>query len=255
MTVKLISDENTGIFNNLIPGEDLSSSVKLAVFDCDGTLVDSQHAINSCMSDAFRQVGLVPPPISRVRRVVGLPLAEAIQILVSNDNGPDAQNLPPRIGDMVDAYSLSWQRLRKGGALDEPLFDGTAALLASLKSIEWTLGVATGKSMRGLRQTLDHHELGGFFSTLQTADVARGKPDPEMLHLAMLETQSEPVDTVMIGDTTYDMEMACAAGVRALGVAWGYHSPEDLMKAGAIRVFESWAELETYLKNMEDIAS
>jgi len=226
----------------------VSAPVKLAVFDCDGTLVDSQHAINSCMTDAFRHVGMVPPPITRVRRVVGLPLAQAIEILVSKDNSPAKAT----IDDMVEAYSLSWQQLRAGGALDEPLFEGTHALLCGLKSADWTLGVATGKSMRGLRQTLAHHSLGEFFSTLQTADVARGKPDPEMLHLAMTETMASADNTVMIGDTTYDIEMAVAAGVRALGVAWGYHAPEDLRAAGALTVFNSVAELGQYFKCMED---
>lgn len=225
----------------------MSSPIKLAVFDCDGTLVDSQHAISSCMSDAFRHVGLTPPPIAHVRRVVGLPLAQAIEILVSNDNAP--------IRDMVTAYSQSWHRMRAGGTLDEPLFDGTVELLSSLKSADWTLGVATGKSMRGLRQTLEHHGLEGLFATLQTADTARGKPDPEMLHLAMEETAADPSETVMIGDTTYDIEMAVAAGVRALGVAWGYHAPDDLMAAGAVTVFETVNELERYFKNLEDIPS
>jgi len=215
------------------------------VFDCDGTLVDSQYAISSCMTDAFLHAGLPPPPIARVRRVVGLPLAQAIEILVCSDNAP--------IRAMVDAYSQSWHRMRAGGTLDEPLFEGTVELLSALKSADWTLGVATGKSMRGLQQTLAHHGMDGLFSTLQTADQARGKPDPEMLHLAMAETAARPSETVMIGDTTYDIEMAVAAGVRALGVAWGYHAPEDLKAAGAVSVFETVSELDQYFKNQKDI--
>lgn len=223
------------------------SKVKLAVFDCDGTLVDSQHAINSCMTDAFVHVGLQPPPISRVRRVVGLPLAQAIQILADDDAVP--------VPAMVEAYSSSWQRMRKGGNLDEPLFEGTSELLKALFAGDWTLGVATGKSMRGLEATLAHHRLDGLFSTLQTADRARGKPHPEMLELAMSETAAEPAETVMIGDTTYDMEMAVNAGVRALGVAWGYHTPEDLRAAGALMVAENVADLDRYLKNLEEQGS
>lgn len=225
----------------------MASTVKLAVFDCDGTLVDSQHAISSCMTDAFVHVGLAPPPISRVRRVVGLPLAQAIEILADQENAP--------IPDMVEAYSISWQRMRTGGKLDEPLFNGTRELLSQLHTDAWTLGVATGKSMRGLEATLAHHALAGFFSTLQTADRARGKPHPEMLEIAMAETAAAPAETVMIGDTTYDMEMAVNAGVRALGVAWGYHSPEDLMSAGAVMVAETVADLDRYLKNLEELGS
>ncbi|MBO6521014.1 MAG: HAD-IA family hydrolase [Rhodospirillales bacterium] len=225
----------------------MASTVKLAVFDCDGTLVDSQHAINSCMTDAFVHVGLVPPAISHVRRVVGLPLAQAIEILA------DAENAP--IPDMVEAYSISWQRMRHGGKLDEPLFDGTRELLTGLHTGDWTLGVATGKSMRGLEATLAHHALDGFFSTLQTADRARGKPHPEMLEFAMAETAATPDETVMIGDTTYDMEMAVNAGVRALGVAWGYHAPEDLRAAGAVEVVETVADLGRYLRNLKEQGS
>ncbi len=225
----------------------MPSRVKLAVFDCDGTLVDSQHAINSCMTDAFIHVGLPPPPISRVRRVVGLPLAQAIEILADDDVAP--------VPAMVEAYSVSWQRMRTGGKLDEPLFDGTFDLLKGLHAGTWTLGVATGKSMRGLEATLAHHRLNGLFSTLQTADRARGKPHPEMLELAMSETAAEPAETVMIGDTTYDMEMAVNAGVRALGVAWGYHAPEDLKAAGALMVAKNVADLDRYLKNLEEQGS
>ncbi|MGJ3259241.1 MAG: HAD-IA family hydrolase [Rhodospirillales bacterium] len=225
----------------------MPSRVKLAVFDCDGTLVDSQHAINSCMTDAFIHVGLQPPPISRVRRVVGLPLAQAIEILADDDVAP--------VPAMVEAYSASWQRMRTGGKLDEPLFDGTFDLLKGLHAGAWTLGVATGKSMRGLEATLAHHRLDGLFSTLQTADRARGKPHPEMLELAMSETAAEPAETVMIGDTTYDIEMAVNAGVRALGVAWGYHAPEDLKAAGALMVAENVADLDRYLKNLEEQGS
>ncbi len=225
----------------------MPSKVKLAVFDCDGTLVDSQHAINSCMTDAFIHVGLQPPPISRVRRVVGLPLAQAIEMLADEENAP--------IPTMVEAYSVSWQRMRSGGDLDEPVFEGTHDLLKDLKAGDWTLGVATGKSMRGLEATLAHHGLGRFFSTLQTADRAKGKPDPEMLELAMVETDAAPSETVMIGDTTYDIEMAANAGVRALGVAWGYHAPKDLMAAGAEMVAETVADLNRYLKSLEERSS
>ena len=225
----------------------MPSKVKLAVFDCDGTLVDSQHAINSCMTDAFIHVGLQPPPISRVRRVVGLPLAQAIEMLADEENAP--------IPTMVEAYSVSWQRMRSGGDLDEPVFEGTHDLLKDLKAGDWTLGVATGKSMRGLEAPLAHHGLGRFFSTLQTADRAKGKPDPEMLELAMVETDAAPSETVMIGDTTYDIEMAANAGVRALGVAWGYHAPKDLMAAGAEMVAETVADLNRYLKSLEERSS
>lgn len=219
----------------------MTTNIRLAVFDCDGTLVDSQHMINSCMIDAFKSVDLTPPPLSSVRRVVGLPLGEAIRVLCGdNDTAP--------IDEMVAAYSTSWQAMRLGGDLSEPLYDGIPELLTALRDDGWTLGVATGKSMRGLEATLAHHDLGDHFVTLQTADKARGKPDPQMLHFAMDEAGAEVENTVMIGDTTFDIEMARAASVRALGVAWGYHAPTDLMSAGAETVADMVSDLHSILK-------
>ena len=144
----------------------LKTNIRLAVFDCDGTLVDSQHMINSCMIDAFESVKLAPPPLSEVRRIVGLPLAGAIRVLCGNDEAAP-------VDEMVKAYSNSWQSMRLKGDLSEPLYEGIPALLEALRDDGWTLGVATGKSMRGLEATLAHHDLASHFVTLQTADKAR----------------------------------------------------------------------------------
>ncbi len=222
----------------------MSETIKLAVFDCDGTLVDSQHAINACMSGAFAAAGLPPPPIAAVRRIVGLPLATAIETLTDNRAAP--------IGRMVEAYSTAWRAMRDGGTLDEPLFDGTLAVLDRLGGAGWLLGVATGKSHRGLSETLSRHNIEDRFMTLQTSDRARGKPHPEMLLKAMRDAGAEPDATVMIGDTTFDMEMAAAADVRAVGVAWGYHAPEELMAAGAETIVYSVHELADAIVNQKE---
>lgn len=217
--------------------------MKLAVFDCDGTLVDSQFAINACMADAFTSVGLAKPDIADVRRVVGLPLIQAIEIIADNPDSPAEE--------MAAAYSKSWQSMRAEGRLAEPLFDGIIKVLEDLLADDWVLGVATGKSMRGLKATLDHHELDRFFQTLQTADKARGKPDPQMLEFALSETGAAPDRTVMIGDTTYDIEMAKSAGIKAIGVSWGYHAPEDLKTSGASFIVDTAGELGTLLNSNE----
>jgi phosphoglycolate phosphatase len=128
--------------------------------------------------------------------------------------------------------------------LVEPLYDGIAELLGRLKAAGWRLGVATGKSDRGLHSCLLSHGIFDLFVTLQTADRHPSKPDPSMLAVAMREAGAEPADTVMIGDTAFDMAMARAAGCRALGVAWGYHAPEELVEAGAEAVAATPAELE-----------
>lgn len=221
--------------------------LKLAVFDCDGTLVDSQFAINACMSDAFLSVGYPVPDIADVRRVVGLPLVKAIEIIADDPKAPAEA--------MAQAYSKSWGEMRAQGNLAEPLFDGIRLVLEELLSTDWILGVATGKSMRGLQATLEHHDLEQHFLTLQTADKARGKPDPEMLELALAETGASASETVMIGDTTYDVEMAKAAGITAIGVSWGYHAPQDLKTAGASFIVDSAGELGTLLNSKEGIFS
>lgn len=221
--------------------------LKLAVFDCDGTLVDSQYAINACMADAFMSVGYPKPDITDVRRVVGLPLVQAIEIIAESPDAP-AQ-------EMADAYSKSWTDLRAKGNLAEPIFDGIVDVLDALSVENWLLGVATGKSMRGLKATLEHHQLGSYFQTLQTADKAKGKPDPQMLEFAMAETGADPCETVMIGDTTYDIEMAKAINVRTIGVSWGYHAPEDLKRAGASFIVHSVGELGTLLNSNKGIFS
>jgi phosphoglycolate phosphatase len=199
--------------------------VKLAVFDCDGTLVDSQHSIIASMNAGFDTLGLPRADRNAIRRVVGLPLLTAIQQLL-------------RAG-----YGQAWHKLRETDGLDEPLYPGLMPTLDRLEQDGWLLGVATGKSRRGLDGTLETHAILERFVTLQTADRARGKPHPEMLLNAMAETGAAPAETVMIGDTTFDIEMARNAGVIAIGVSWGYHEVEELQLAGAAKVIDSFDEL------------
>ena len=141
------------------------------------------------------------------------------------------------------AYKQAFFRARERGLVHEPLFEGVAALLARLHGAGWTLGVATGKSDRGLTGCLTMHGIVDLFVTLQTADRHPSKPHPSMLETAMAEAGALARDTVMIGDTVYDVEMALAAGARAIGVAWGYHAPDELLAAGAEAVAATPREL------------
>lgn len=211
--------------------------LKLAVFDCDGTLVDSVATIYACMSEAFSGVGAAAPETREVRRVVGLPLDVAIARLA-----PElAAELHERIRDgYVDAFGAR----RRSDQVDEPLYPGTRELIDSWSAAGWLLGIATGKGRQGLEATLGRHGLLDSFVTLQTADRVAGKPAPDMVLHAMADTGAEPRDTVVIGDTSYDMEMARAAGAAAIGVAWGYHEAEDLRRAGAMIVVEDCAALD-----------
>ena len=210
---------------------------KLAVFDCDGTLSDGQAAICAAMAEGFADAGLAAPDPHQVRRIVGLSLPSAIARLAPDET-------PEVHGRVVQAYKQAFFRARERGLVHEPLFDGMAELLRRLHGAGWALGVATGKSDRGLHGCLTLHGVRELFVTLQTADRHPSKPHPAMLEAAMAEAGAAAGDTVMIGDTTYDIEMARAAGVRALGVAWGYHAPGELMAAGAEAVAATAAELQ-----------
>jgi phosphoglycolate phosphatase len=202
---------------------------RLALFDCDGTLVDSQHSICLCMEGAFTRSGLVAPPRPAMRRVVGLSLLPAMQRLVPS------LALDQQI-QLAEDYKTAFQRLRGQGLVEEPLFEGIIEALDQLLADGWILGVATGKSDRGLALCLANHGIADRFVTLQTADRHPSKPNPSMARLAMKEAGAEPETTVMIGDTSFDIMMGVAAGARSLGVAWGYHPAEELLAAGAYHV-------------------
>ncbi len=210
--------------------------IRLAVFDCDGTLVDGQAAVCAAMTAAFAHCDLAAPPGHAVRRIVGLSLPVAMRHLA-----PDA---PAEAHDrLVSAYKLAFSRARSEGRVAEPLYDGIRELLGVLHGGGWQLGVATGKSDRGLTGCLSQHAILDLFVTLQTADRHPSKPHPAMLEAAMAEAGARPSETAMTGDTAYDIEMARVAGCRALGVAWGYHAPEELLAAGAEAVAYTAAEL------------
>jgi phosphoglycolate phosphatase len=210
--------------------------LRLAVFDCDGTLVDSQHVIVACMNAAFVSEGLTPPTLAAVRRIIGLPLTDCMVRLAPE--APEA--LATRL---VEAYRDAFFTLRQKPDHYEPLFEGAVAALAAVEAGGWLLGVATGKAKHGLLAVLERHGLERRFVTLQCGDMGPGKPDPAMLHRAMAETGVGAQDMVMIGDTTFDMVMAKRAGVRALGVEWGYHDPEELREAGAHATVPTFTEL------------
>jgi phosphoglycolate phosphatase len=205
--------------------------VKLVVFDVDGTLVDSQHLIVEAQRRAFTEHGLVPPPRKEALSVVGLSLPDAFRRLVG-EAGP--------IEALSHSYRRAFQALRIDPDYEEPLFPGMAELIARLRGrTDISLGIATGKSRRGVDHLVDKHGWDGWFATIQTADDAPSKPDPTMLRQAMAEAGAEPAMTVMIGDTTFDMLMARDAGAAAVGVAWGYHAPGALFGAGAVTVVET----------------
>lgn len=217
-------------------------SLRLVVFDFDGTLVDSQHGIAAAMAEAFAAHGLAPPQAEAVRGVIGLTLESAVARLL-----PDPRDLAGA-RRIADAYREAFH-LRRHGGPEESLFPGAREAIASLDRSGILLGIATGKGRRGLTAALDRLGLAEAFVTLQTVDDAPGKPHPEMLRRAMAEAGAEPWETAVIGDTTYDMEMAANAKVAAFGVAWGYHAPAALTEAGAAAIVECFELLETSLRD------
>ncbi len=211
-------------------------SNKLAVFDCDGTLVDGQADICDTMEQAFASVHIAPPSRNDVRRIVGLSLPVAIRELAPELDQQQVRNI-------TRSYKDAYFERRQKGLLHEPLYDGIAQLLTDLRDAGWSLAVATGKSDRGLIAVLAAHGLSDLFVSLQTADRHPSKPHPAMLEAALVEAAAQPADAVMIGDTTFDMQMSRAAGVRAIGVAWGYHEPSELLATGADIVTRDVAHL------------
>jgi len=214
--------------------------LKLVLFDVDGTLVDSQNIIVAGLRAAFQAHGLEAPSRERSLSIVGLSLAEAFTVL-AGPKGP--------IDSLVAAYKESFVLLRQDPAFDSPLFPGAEACLRWLHGRgDVVLGVATGKSRRGVRHLLDQHGWQGIFSVIQTADDAPSKPHPGMILQAMHEAGITATDTVMVGDSSYDMAMARAAGVLPVGVSWGFQPVAALAEAGAGRIVNTYAELEKSLQ-------
>lgn len=213
--------------------------MRLILFDCDGTLVDSQHMIVAAMTRAFEAVNLAPPSRARILSIVGRSLYEAMVDLTDADHP---------IEEMIAAYRKSFFELRSNPEYHEPLYDGASECIRALAAQDGVLlGVATGKSRRGVDALIELHDLHDLFVTIQTSDNAPSKPNPAMIHQALAETGADAGHTTLIGDTSFDMQMAMNADIAALGVTWGYHDAVALKQAGAGILFDSFPDLHTYL--------
>ncbi|MFN4141290.1 HAD-IA family hydrolase [Aestuariivirga sp.] len=218
--------------------------MKLAIFDVDGTLVDSSAMIAASLTSAFRAEGLPMPERARMMGIVGLSLLEAMKALA-----PEQE--PAAHERLAAAYKQAFWEHRARGEHTEALFEGAHELLARLRSrSDVVLGIATGKSRRGVAHLIEKHGYEGWFATVQTADEHPSKPHPSMLAAALSETGLAPGAAVMIGDTSYDIAMARAAGVWAAGVAWGNHAAAELGKAGAHSIANDFKELELQLDSL-----
>lgn len=219
------------------------SDLRLIVFDVDGTLIDSQDSIFACLCATFDTLGRPRLPRAEALSVVGLSLPEAFARLL-----PDAR--AGEVAAAVEGYRAAFRALQAAGGGEDaaPLFPGARAVLDALAGEPGLLlGVATGKARRGLDHALAQHGLEAHFVTLQTADDHPSKPHPSMLWRALDETGVAPDSAVMIGDTTFDIEMGRAAGLQTIGVAWGHHGTEALQDAGAGQVAADFPALEAAL--------
>ena len=220
--------------------------LRLVVFDVDGTLIDSQDFIVEAMNRAFAEMGVACPTRAEVLSIVGLSLHDAIERLVPSMSQTEVAEATRKYKDMFIKL-----RAEKGGEAAAPLYPGARQALDALhKQDEVLLGIATGKARRGLDHAYDAHDLRRFFVTSQTADNHPSKPHPSMLHAALSETGAEAANAVMIGDTSFDMEMGRAAGYRTIGVTWGYHPREGLLAAGADLLIDTYAELSAALDKL-----
>lgn len=220
--------------------------MKLIMFDMDGTLIDTEALIVEHMTTTFETAGLPPPSPAQSRRVIGLSLPVAIARLLGTEVTPQAEQ-------MAEDYRKHYRASLVQAEGREGLFPGAREALDVLKDWPDTLlGIATGKGLNGVHRLTQLHGIADHFVTLQTPDHNPSKPHPGMMLRAMAETGADKADTVIIGDTTYDIEMGKAAGTKAIGVTWGHHDNDELLAAGADILVDSYADLPAAIKHVLD---
>lgn len=214
----------------------MQQKLRLVLFDCDGTLVDSALVIQNAMNNVFDKFSYKTPSFDEIRNIIGLSLDVAISRLLQRP-------VDDEINAMVSSFKQNFSNGINDIPLQEPLFPGIRDLLSKLEVREdILLGVVTGKSRRGIDKICEAYKLKRFV-TLKTADDCPSKPNPAMVLESCSETGVLPADTYVVGDTLYDMQMAKQAGTRAIGVSWGYHTTDALKQAGAEVVLNEPVEL------------
>ena len=210
----------------------------LIVFDWDGTVMDSEHRIVTCMQRAGADTLSSIPTDAEVREIIGLGMQEALARLWPEANDDDVQKI-------IEAYRVHWL----GNQIpDSELFEGAAETIEALTDRGYLLAVATGKSRRGLDRVLDESGLGRYFHMTRCADEAHSKPHPQMLQDILTDLNTEPNKALVVGDTEYDIQMAANAKVDAVGVSYGAHDQQRLLVCGAKTILHSLTELIDWLE-------
>lgn len=215
-------------------------SFPFAVFDIDGTLVDSRAIITACMDAAFIGAGFPAPGYEKTRRVIGLSLGAGLKYLA-----PQAEEATRNL--ILESYRDAFLTMRSDPAFASPLYAGARELLGELFNTGWTLGIATGKSRRGLDAMMEQFGWHDLFATHWCADDGPGKPHPHMVLENIRVVGAKPANTIVIGDSEHDMAMGVSAGAASIGVSWGFGTPNEMMAAGAASVVDTMADLANIL--------
>jgi phosphoglycolate phosphatase len=227
------------------------AAMDLVIFDLDGTLIDSEAIILGAQVETFAQCGLVHPGREAGLGVVGLTLDIALMQLAGLQQPDDRLTATYK-----QVFNAMRHRAETDPALDEPLYPGVAAMLAVLKARPGLqLGIATGKSRRGADYIVERHGWQGLFATIQSADDAPSKPDPGMILRALAETGAAPERTAMVGDSSFDIEMAVAAGVVPVAVSWGFQPVARLLALGARFSIDRADDLPALLDGMTPVVA
>lgn len=211
---------------------------QLIIFDWDGTLMDSIDKIVLCMQQAAKQRNIAIPDSQAVKNIIGLSLLKAMQQLFPH--------LPLKAQEsMVDAYRDQYHALQH---IDTPFYEGIAALLIKLKTQGYTLAIATGKGRNGLNQMIEKTQTKHLFSATICADETKSKPDPLMLTTLLNKLNIKADQALMVGDSSYDLDMAANANMHSLGVSYGVHGRDKLILSNPIAVIDSLAsQLHHYI--------
>ena len=218
-------------------------NLKLALFDYDGTIVDSAGMIVQGAIEAFRMCGLPDPDPQKVRENIGRPLAVALDVYM-----PVGYTVTPE--QISEAYRSWYAEQGRLGLQNEPLYPGMVELIHELKSNDWLIGIATNKSRIGLTNGLAKHNLSNIFDITLSTDENIAKPNPAMALRAMKELGVEEKYSVIIGDTINDIGLGVNSGITSIGVTWGYNDRKLLISAGANHLVDNAQDLSKLMNKL-----